>query len=73
MNLISVASVPDVASPAVGIVINVECVGRVAPDQCNLIVAGKFRSESRPLIRRPVFGRVDDLALALPPVAVPLS
>ena len=52
------------ASPAVGVVINIKCVRCVALDQCNLIVAGKFRRESRPLICRPVLSRVDNLALA---------
>src|SRR5437899_11007728 len=52
------------ASPAVGVVKDMERVRCIALDECNLIVAGKFRSESRPLIRRPVLCRVDNLALA---------
>ena len=61
VNLVSVASLPDMASPAVGIVKDIQRVRRVALNTCNLIVAGKFRSESRPLICDPVLCRVDNL------------
>src|SRR5437899_5042301 len=55
---------PDMACPAVGVVKDIKRVRCIALDECNLIVAGKFRRESRPLICRPVLCRVDNLALA---------
>ena len=54
------------ASPTVSVENNSKRIRCVALDQCNLIVAGKFRRESRPLICPPVLCRVDNLALASP-------
>ncbi len=54
------------ASPTVSVENNSKRIRCVALDQCNLIVAEKFRRESRPLICPPVLCRVDNLALASP-------
>ena len=62
--MVSVPSLPVMASPAVGVVIHVKCVRCIALDECNLIVPGEFRRESCPLICRPMFSAVDNLTLA---------